>query len=110
MWVINKKEVSNLLQPLLIQCLKDEFDLTGVSENTSTPAAPGSTLVDTDEIKVDTDEQYTYCKGVGKRLHLTMFSRPEISNAVREETQFGGKSTPIQMKAMKYTIESSANT
>lgn len=51
----NKEEGSvKISQPVLIQSLKDEFDLTGVRESTSTPAA-GSILIDTEAVKVDTE-------------------------------------------------------
>jgi hypothetical protein len=41
---------------------------------------------------------------------LTKYSRPEISNAVREEARFGGKPTPMHMKAMKRTMKYCVNT
>jgi Reverse transcriptase (RNA-dependent DNA polymerase) len=84
----NKEEGSvKITQPVLIQSLKDEFDLTGVRESTSTPAAPGSILIDTEAVKVDTEEHYTYRKGVGKLLHLTKHAKEYLGKfkSMKEE-------------------------
>jgi hypothetical protein len=98
-----------LTQPVLLQSFDDEFDLSGVRV-TGTPAPPGSVLTDTDEVKVDADEHYTYRKGVGKMIHMTKYSRPEIANAVRELSRFGSKPTPIHSKAMKRVMKYCVNT
>jgi hypothetical protein len=91
-------------QPVLVQSFEDEFDLSKTKES-DTPAIPGSVLMETEDLKVDQDEHYTYRKGVGKLIHLTKYSRPEISNAVRELSRFGGKPTPCHMKALKRVLK-----
>lgn len=46
------------------------------------------------------EDHYTYRKGVGKLIHLAKYSRPEISNSVRELSRFGGEPTPAHLKEM----------
>lgn len=97
-----------LTQPVLLQSFEDEFDLTGIPK-AETPAAPGSVLEDVEDAKLDPDEHYTYRKGVGKLIHLSKYSRPEILNAVRELSRYGSKPVPAHEKAMlrvmKYCVE-----
>ena len=89
-----------LRQPVLLQSLRDEFPLPGGSAP-STPAEPGKVL-DKDEEgqQLDADGQHEYRKGVGKLLHLTRWTKPQINNAVRELTRFGGSATKKHLKAM----------
>jgi hypothetical protein len=44
--------------------------------------------------------QQAYCKGVGKLLHMTRSTRPEIMNAVRELSRFTGGALMGHLKAM----------
>jgi hypothetical protein len=54
-----------------------------------TPAIPGSSLTKTNtEGEVDYAIQTNYRKGVGKLLHLTRWTRPEIMNAVQELSRY----------------------
>ena len=93
-----------LTQPVLIQSFEDEFDLP--KEKFETPAAPGSILVEEGEDKyVSKEEMQIYRRGVGKLLFLTRWSRPDIYNAVRECSRFGGRTTEQHMKQMKRTMK-----
>ena len=54
-----------------------------------TAAEPGSVLsMDEDTEVMKESDQKTYRSGVGKLLHMMKWSRPEISNAVRELSRF----------------------
>ena len=67
-----------------------------------TPTEPGSVLsMDEDTKVVKESDQKTYRSGVGKLLHMMKWSRPEISNAVRELSRFMKAATLAHMKAMK---------
>jgi hypothetical protein len=88
-----------LTQPVLIQSLEDEFDLSEVKP-TMIPAAAGSMLMKSEEKMVDEATHYTYRKGTGKLIHLTKYSRPETYNAVRELSRQGSNPVPAHLKAM----------
>ena len=100
------KERIKFTQPVLIQSLVDEFDLP--TQTYRTPMAEGTVLVES-ETKLNADAQSKYRSGVGKLLHLARWSRPEIFNAVRELTRFGGKAGVNHMKqmlrVMKYCVD-----
>ena len=70
-------------QPVLIQCLKDEFELPNGEFNI--PMLENSVLKDADEV-LNAAEQTKHRSGVGKPLHLTRWSRPEMFNLVHEST------------------------
>jgi hypothetical protein len=79
----NKDErYMKILQPVLVQSFKDEFDLK-LDEPIATPAVPGSTL-SKGEPDTTPFQQFKYRSGVGKLIHLAKWSRPEILNAVRD--------------------------
>ena len=44
--------------------------------------------------------QKTFCSGIGKLLHLTAKSRPEIANSLREISKFMDGATPAHINAM----------
>ena len=69
-----------LTQPVLVQSFEDEFDLS--ETKTSKTPAPADKVLLKSEIVVDVKEHKMYQKGVGKAIHLTKYSRPEIANAV----------------------------
>ena len=86
-----------LTQPVLLQSFEDEFELPETKFNT--PAEPGSVLTK-GEVPVDADTHANYRKGVGKLIHLAKYSRPGISNAVRELSRFGNEPSHAHVKAM----------
>ena len=69
-----------MTQPVLIQSLDDEFNLEEIVGECATPAAPGSTLEETDQV-LEEKRHTNYRKGVGKLIHVAKYSRPTISNA-----------------------------
>ena len=86
-----------LTQPVLLQSFEDKFKLP--NQSFKTPAEPGTMFVK-GEVKVDEQSHTNYCKGVGKLIHLTKYSRPGIANAVRELSCFGSNPTNAHRKAM----------
>jgi hypothetical protein len=66
-----------------------------------TPAIPRSALTKANtEGEVEAHIQYNYRKGVGKLLHLTRWTRPEIMNAVRELSRYMTRALMAHWKAM----------
>ena len=72
-----------LTQPVLLQTFKDEFELPTLLPKT--PAEPGQILMPShEENALNSTDQRTYCKGVGKLLHMMDWSHTDILNPVRE--------------------------
>ena len=71
------------------------------------PAGSGEHIKrpDEDEPKIGPEEQRKYRSGVGMLLYLVKFSRPDISNAVRELSKVMDGATPAHMKSMLRTIK-----
>ena len=66
-----------------------------------TPAAPGSSLVKGEpEEHVSHRIQKEFRKGVGKLLHLTRWTRPEIMNSVRELSRHMSGAVLAHLNAM----------
>jgi hypothetical protein len=89
-----------LTQPVMIQSFVDEFELpSGVTHNT--PAIPGTVLAAGEvEDQINAKQQSVYRSGVGKLLHMMRWTRPEIMNAVRELSRFGGRARQSHLAAM----------
>jgi hypothetical protein len=97
-----------MTQPVLIQSLRDEFDLP--DEKWHTPAKPGSVLQDIEGgVKLKGNDHTSYRSGIGKMLHSMRWSRPDTLNATRETSRFMGGPNTIQDKAakglMKYCVD-----
>lgn len=93
-----KEGYMKILQPVLIQSFKDEFDVD-MTEVLATPAVPGQVLRkgETDIVPI---QQFKYRSGVGKLIHTTKWSRVECLNAVRELARHMGSSTSVHVQAM----------
>ena len=76
-----------------------------------TPTAPGQIILRTDEKEevVDKETHKQFRSGVGMLLYLIKFSRPDISNAVREIAKVMDGPTEVQVKNLfriiKYVID-----
>ena len=72
-----------------------------------TPGTPGQGLVRVEENEkaVSNDEQTEYRSGVGMLLFLTKFSRPDISNAVRELSKMNDKACEGHVKELFRVIK-----
>ena len=90
-----------LTQPVLIQSFDDEFDMP--NREYKTPAAPNSMLTEGTSV-LDEAKHSEYRKGVGKLIHLSKYTRPEILNAVRELSRFGSKPCMAHYAAMIRTM------
>jgi hypothetical protein len=90
-----------MTQPVLLQNFEGEFDLSQMGKP-GLPAPAGSMLTKGD--KTDSEAvplaQQAYRKGVGKLLHVTRWTRPDIINYVRELSRFAGGALMAHMKAM----------
>jgi hypothetical protein len=93
-------------QPVLIQSYEDEFDLNKTRQ-VFTPAEQGKVLMKYDKgTELGGKEQTKYRSGVGKRLHMMRWSRPENYNAVRELSRFTTTcASDAHMKALKRVME-----
>ena len=87
-----------ITQPVLVQSLRDEFELPGGATPT-TPAAPGTILTE-GETKLGSAKHSKYRSGVGKLIHLSKFSRPDVLNAVREVSRYSHGPTAAHEAAM----------
>ena len=94
-----KKGKMKLTQPVLIQSLRDEFDLPE-DIIVSTPAVPG-TVLSKDVLDTTFEEQRNYHKGIGKLLHLLRWSRPKIQNSVRDLSRHMANASQKHIEAMK---------
>jgi hypothetical protein len=87
-----------MTQPVLLQSFSDEFEMPG-GRFPVTPAVPGSVQVE-GENKVGFENHAKYRTGVGKLIHLSKFTRPEILNSVRELARFTSGPSEAHMCAM----------
>jgi Reverse transcriptase (RNA-dependent DNA polymerase) len=108
-YVGNKVDIDNesinLTQPLLLQSLKDEFNIPD-GECPNNPGVHGSVLpavIEGEELGEKDMKTYRY--GVGKLLYLVCWSRPEAWNAVQELTKFMSKASLAHLKAMYQTMK-----
>ena len=93
-----------ITQPVLLQGLCDKLEVRG--EQFETVVATGEGLHPYDEgAQLDHELQKEYQLGVGKLLHLTEWSRPDISNAVRDLSRFMGRANGAHLKAMKRVVK-----
>jgi Reverse transcriptase (RNA-dependent DNA polymerase) len=97
-----------ILQPVLLQSLKDEFEVEA-SSKIGTPAAPG-TVLRLGAQDLTPYQQFTYRSGVGKLIHLTKWSRPDILNAVRELARYMGSCNSDHLEAMRRCMSYLLNT
>ena len=91
-------------QPVIIQSFRDEFKTS--DRKPTTPAEAGSILAkETESTKVDGNKHTYFRKGLGKLLHMTRWSRPEVQNLVQELSRQGGAPTIAHVKAMHRAME-----
>ena len=113
--IINFDEDNNagsIHQPYTLKKLETKFkNLIENVRKTELPSAPGSILkrpTNEDE-KIDDELQNYYRSGVGILLYLTKYTRPDISNAVREHSKMMDGATMDQYKSLlrliKFVIE-----
>ena len=104
---IDRDEENNSIkftQPVMLQSFDDEFETSG--KRPSTPAEAGTVLSKCSEgAKVESTRHTYYRKGVGKLLHMTRWSRPEVQNAVRELARHGSAPCEAHVKAMHRAME-----
>ena len=92
-----------LTQPVLVQSLRDEFDMLDKTP-CNLPAPHGKELTSDGE-SLSEEEMKVYRSGVGKLLFLMRYSRPDILNAVRELSKWMSAGTTIDhMKVMRQTM------
>ena len=92
-------------QPVLLQSFRDEFGIPD-SVRHETAATPGETLRGGETKNfVSADRMAKFRSGVGKLLHLTKWSRPDIQNIVRELSRFMMKALGAHEAAMRRVME-----
>ena len=88
-----------LTQDVLIQSFADEFDLP--HKKVTTPAKSGEILMSCKPgMEITNAKQTYYRSGVGKMIHLSKWTRAEISNAVRETARHMQKASQLHVDAM----------
>jgi hypothetical protein len=105
--VVGKLKIT---QPVLLQSFHDEFPLPNSERKFKTPAEPGQVLERGGAANCEGPEKQTkFRSGVGKLLHLSKWSRPDIANAVRELSRCCGVAKKAHFKAlfrvMKYCYD-----
>ena len=101
-------------QPHLLKKIGREFgeELEDV-RTYATPAVNGDTVIrmkddDKEEISLNPTKQTKYRSGVGMLLYLVKFSRPDISNSVRELSKVMDRSTEAHyrtlLRVLKYVL------
>jgi len=88
-----------ITQPVLLQSFKDEFETEG-SEYPNTPGIPLKPLQLGAEPAVDGEHRTYYRSGVGKLMYFKRWSRPEMSNAVRDLSRYNGNGSEAHITAM----------
>ena len=92
------------MQPELITSFTESFKIpTGPR---GTPAVAGQVLLRGHDPadNVNDEQQKTFRSGIGKLLHLTAKSRPEIANSVREISKFMDGAVPAHINAMYHIM------
>ena len=95
-------------QPHMIKKIEDTFgEMVKKKQNYKTPGTPHHrTTKPTEETgKLTDEEQKLYRTGVGMLLYLVKYSRPDISNAVRELSKGMKEATPDAMKELMRVIK-----
>ena len=92
-------------QPVLVESLHDEYAAS--DSETCIPAVPGSVLCRPSEGDEELTDglQKDYKAKVGRLLHMVAWSRPDISNAVRDVSRFGHRCTKKHRKAVQQIID-----
>ena len=79
-------------QPILIQSLKDEFDVAKVPK-WKFPADLGRILVINEDNELPKERLKCYLSGIGKLLCVITYRRVEVHNTVREVSKIMNKNT-----------------
>jgi hypothetical protein len=77
-----------------------------------TPGTPGFNIIRpvTKDEEISQEDQKVYRAGVGTLLYLIKYSRPDVSNVVRELAKCMDKATPAAFKEMKRVMRFIAGT
>ena len=104
---INKEEGTAWIgQPHMYKKLEKTFEGMLPSQTFTTPGTPRYQLTKaTDEDCLSPEEQTLYRSGTGQLLYLQKYTRPDISNAVRELTKGMSKATSGTMKELKRVVK-----
>jgi hypothetical protein len=95
-----KNKSMKLTQPVLLQSFKDEFNITMGSDLPRTPGIPQKTLQLGSAPPVEGTRNTYYRSGVGKLMHLKRWSRPEMTNALRDLSRYNSSCTEEHIEAM----------
>jgi hypothetical protein len=82
------------------QSFQDEFDIQDRIEQPKTPGIPGKSLQLGDKPPLGNDRNTYYRSGVGKLMHLRHWSRPELSNVLRDLSRYNTNCSEDHIDAM----------
>ena len=92
-------------QPVLVQKLKDEFELPG-GKTPKTPAEPGQVLVKEDgSAALNQQDATKYRSGTALCMYKMQWSRPDIYNATRDCARHMSAPNESHLKALRYLMK-----
>eukprot|EP00957_Ditylum_brightwellii_P174028 13250051-Ditylum_brightwellii.AAC.1 len=100
-----KEQSMKITQPVLLQSCTHENEMDKHSNIPKMLAESGSILKKDDGDKLNNMQHKKYRTGVGKLLHMTRWSRPEMQNSVKEYSKMTRFPTTVHNKAMKRAIQ-----
>ena len=98
-----------ITQPVLVQSLKDEFELHGGNPVTPLPAGLMCQKGNQDEL-INKEQQKTFRSAVGKLIHMTRWSRPMELNPVREVSRLAQGAAMTQHDGVPRIMQHVVNT
>jgi hypothetical protein len=95
-----------MMQPVLVQSLTNEFEDIVQGRAPLVPAKPGDILIKCkNDDKLNPEQHSRYQTDVGKLLCLAKYSRPDITNAIRELARHCNDPTKAHWEAMCECIQ-----
>jgi hypothetical protein len=105
-----EKRSMKITQPVLLQSFKDEFGVETGNEVPKTPGIPYKALRLGNEPILEGKRNTYFRSGIGKLMHMRRWSRPELTNALRDLSRYNTNTTIAHIDAMYRTMRYAMNT